>query len=235
MSSPRFTLKGRLTRHSLPFLSLGLLICCSLAYGASGISSLQRRHEPAGEVILQKGVFLVAHPNMPDPRFQRTVILLLRHGENGTLGLIINRPTKIQLSRALPDLKVPNKEQHLLFFGGPVGINILLFLVRSGTPPEQAVHVMADVYYSGDKNTLERLLKRRKETKELRVYAGHSGWAPGQLAAEIAHGDWLVLQGDAKIVFGREPERIWPDLIETHPPPGLFIERDGAAPAVAAR
>ncbi len=219
-------------QHSLRFLLLGLLICWLLAEGASGISSMPSQREPSGEVVPEKGVFLVANHDMPDPRFQRTVILLLAHGENGTLGLIINRPTKIQLPQALPDLKAPNKEQHVLFFGGPVALNTLIFLVRSGAPPEQAAHVMADIYYSGDKNTLERLLKQHKGADELRMYAGHSGWAPGQLAAEIAHGDWLVLRGDAKLVFGKEPERIWPDLIKSQPPPGVLVERTSAGPAV---
>jgi putative transcriptional regulator len=107
--------------------------------------------------------------------------------------------------------------------------------VRSGAPPKQAAHVIADVYYSGDRNTLERLLNQQKGTNELRMYAGHSGWAPGQLAAEIAHGDWLVLQGDSKTVFGKEPERIWPDLIKDQPPPGVLVESNQASLTVAVR
>jgi putative AlgH/UPF0301 family transcriptional regulator len=118
-------------QHSLRSLVLGLLMGWSLVYAASGVSPMLSQHALSGEVILQKGMFLVAHPDMLDPRFQQTVILLLSHGKRGTLGLIINRPTRTQLSQALPDLEIPNKARHLLFFGGPVGINSLLFLVRS--------------------------------------------------------------------------------------------------------
>ena len=220
-----------MVQHSVRSLVLGLLMGWSLVYAASGVSPMLSQHALSGEVILQKGVFLVAHPDMLDPRFQQTVILLLSHGKRGTLGLIINRPTRIQLSQALPNLEIPNKARHLLFFGGPVGINSLLFLVRSIAPPEQAAQVMADVYYSGDRNTLERLLTHQKDPDALRLYAGHAGWGPGQLAAEIAQGDWLVAQGDAKTVFGKQPERLWPDLIKHHPPPGLLVERDNAGAA----
>jgi putative transcriptional regulator len=221
--------------HSLRFLLLGLLMCWPLAYGTSEVPSLPSQRDRSGDAVPGKGVLLIAKPDMPDPRFQRAVILLLVHGENGTLGLIINRPTKIQLSQALPDLKAPHRERHTLFFGGPVEISTLIFLVRSGAPPEQAAHVMADIYYSGDRNTLARLLNQHKGTDKLRMYAGHAGWAPGQLAAEIAHGDWLILQGNASTVFGKEPERIWPDLIKDQPPPGVFVERDRTGSAVAAR
>jgi putative transcriptional regulator len=218
-------------RHRLRVWVLGLLMAWSLGDGAYSGSPILSQGEPWGEVTLQQGVLLVAHPNMPDPRFQHTAILVLAHGKQGTLGLIINRPTTVQLSQVLPDLKAPNTAQHRVFFGGPVGLNELLFLVRSSAPPEQAAQVMVEVYYSGDRNTLERLLTQQKDPDALRLYAGHAGWGPGQLAAEIGQGAWWVVQGDAETVFGKHPERLWPDLIKQQPPPGLLVERDQAGAA----
>jgi putative transcriptional regulator len=172
----------------------------------------------------EKGIFLVAKPDMQDPRFQRTVVLLLAHSDKGTLGVIINRPTEILLSRVLPDLQVPAADEHALFFGGPVGMDMLIFLMRSNAPPKHGSHVMTDVYYSADRETLEELLKKQKDKHELRMYLGHSGWAPGQLAAEIARGDWLLARASSVTVFQKDLHTIWPELIEQRPGPGMFID-----------
>ncbi|MFQ5738337.1 MAG: YqgE/AlgH family protein [Acidobacteriota bacterium] len=159
-----------------------------------------------------KGIFLVANPGLPDPRFRRTVVLLLVHDENGAAGLIINRATEIPLSEAVPDLKAPGKESQLLFFGGPVALNQLTFLTRTAQPPEGVTHVMADVYFSGDREWLQKLLEQKKNRKELRLYIGLSGWTKGQLHSEIDHGVWRLVQADPKVVFEKKSEDIWPDL-----------------------
>lgn len=171
-----------------------------------------------------KGVLLVAKPGMADPRFQETVVLLLNHDDRGTLGLIINRPTELHLSRLMPDLEAPDKDRHALYFGGPVGLNLLVYLVRSKPAPQQAQQVMEDVYYGADRDVLRQLLTQRKDGSELRLYIGHSGWAPGQLAGEIARGDWLLVEGDPRTVFERDLETIWRELGRRQPPPGLRIE-----------
>ncbi len=87
---------------------------------------------------------------------------------------------------------------------------------------------MTDVYYSADRETLEALLKEQKDKRELRLYLGHSGWAPGQLAAEIARGDWLLTRASTVTVFQKDLHTIWPELIEQRPGPGMLI--DNSAP-----
>lgn len=196
------------------------------------VSAIPRdQRAPTRTIVPGKGIFLVAKRDMSDPRFRRTVVLLLAHGDGGTLGLIINRRTELPLSRALPDLNAAGNEQHALFFGGPVGLNTLIFLVRSGTPPQQSSHVMADVYYSADRDTLEAALNQHKQANELRMYLGHSGWAPGQLAAEIARGDWLLVGGDSETVFEENLDAIWWELIERGPPPGIIVDNGDHGPA----
>jgi putative transcriptional regulator len=171
-----------------------------------GLNSFQEWVKP------EKGVFLVAGSDMTDPRFHHSVVLLLAHGEDGTLGLIINRATEIPLSEVLPDLESPGLSSHLLFFGGPVGLNGLLFLIRSDTPPERANQVMEDVYFSGDPALLEKLLDRNEDSHDLRVYAGRAGWAPGQLEGEIARGSWGLVRGNPHTVFEDDGDDIWRDL-----------------------
>ena len=83
---------------------------------------------------------------------------------------------------------------------------------------------MGDVYYSADKDALERLLGGPTEKGRLRMYVCHSGWGAGQLNAEIARGDWLLVRADATTVFEKDWDSIWPELIEQRPPPGLIVD-----------
>ncbi len=172
----------------------------------------------------KKGIFLVATAGMQDPRFRRSVVLLLEHGENGTLGLIINKVTEISLAKVLPDQEDSGREPNLLFFGGPVGLDGILFLTRNPEPPERAEHVMEDVYYSGDRNLLEEFLGQNKDAGELRVFLGNSGWSPGQLAAEIAEGAWRLVQGDSDTLFEKGLNDIWPDLIGPPAPSPFMVQ-----------
>lgn len=162
----------------------------------------------------ETGVFLVASRQMPDPRFQHSVILLLNHGKDGTLGLIINRPTGISLSEAVPELKHFDRKRHFLFFGGPVAINTLLFLIRSEKPPAHAISVLDNIYASGDSKTLEQVLRKAKSTNQLRLYFGHAGWAPGQLNAELARGSWHLFQAKPATIFHDQPDILWEKFIE---------------------
>jgi putative transcriptional regulator len=162
---------------------------------------------------------------MQDPRFRRSVVLLLEHGENGSLGLIVNKVTEISLPQVLPDLKDSGRESNWLFFGGPVGLDGILFLTRNVEPPERAEHVMEDVYYSGDRNLLEEFLGQNKGAGELRVFLGNSGWSPGQLAAEIAEGAWRLVLGDSDTLFEKDLDDLWPDLIGPPTPSPFMVQR----------
>jgi putative transcriptional regulator len=173
----------------------------------------------------EKGIFLVATPGMQDPRFRRSVVLLLEHGEEGTLGLIVNKVTEISVAQALPDFEDSGKESSLLFFGGPVGLDGVLFLTRNPEPPERAEPVMEDVYYSGDKRLLEELLEQNKGSAELRVFLGNSGWSPGQLAAEIREGAWKLVPGDSHKLFEEDLDDLWPDLIGPPTPSPFMVQR----------
>ena len=206
----------------------------SMLAASRGVGSFsvrkERQHPPKETVVPERGVFLVASPNIRDPRFHHSVILLLAHGQEGTLGLIINRPTEILLARVLPELKIPDQDSRAFFFGGPVGLDGLIFLMRSANPPQKATHVLADVYFSGDRKLLEKLLQQNKRSNELRVYLGHSGWLPGQLASEIGRGGWQLVRADANTVFEKDPDTIWRDLIKR--PPAQMLA-GGSSPEIS--
>jgi len=152
--------------------------------------------------MLSKGAFLVADEHMRDPRFFKTVIVLLDYGPDGAVGLIVNRPTKFRLSATLPGIKGLKERNDPLYYGGPVGTRQLSILVRSSDPPEEAAHVFGDLYVSSSTDLLERLLEEKATGEVFRVYAGYAGWAPAQLDREVAQGGWHVLRAGEDSVFG---------------------------------
>ena len=214
----------------VPLLFLVLLSPAALVIG--GRTPVFRENPSQQALVPEKGIFLVATAGMQDPRFRRSVVLLLEHGENGTLGLIVNKVTEISLPQVLPDLKESGQESNLLFFGGPVGLDGILFLTRNAEPPERAEHVMEDVYYSGDRNLLKEFLEQNKGAGELRVFLGNSGWSPGQLAAEIAEGAWRLVRGDSDTLFEKDLDDLWPDLIGPPAPSPFMVLRTHSTTAL---
>ena len=194
--------------------ALGALFqfCFSVGTHAASIPK-PRPRIPLQSIQPGKGVFLVARKGMPDPRFRRSVILLVAHGPAGTLGVIVNRATDISLQDVLPQLEKPGRKARL-HYGGPVSLDTLMFLIRSEEPPEQTTHVMGDVYFGGDKSTLEGLLEEERDSHELRLFVGHSGWAPGQLDSELGRGDWRLFRANAFTVFEKRLDSIWSDFME---------------------
>jgi putative transcriptional regulator len=168
--------------------------------------------QPPRAVAPAPGVFLVAKPNIDGGPFRQSVVLLLDHGSQGTLGVIVNRATEIPLSTVLDDLDADETGDPALNFGGPVALDGLLFLFQSEAPPDDGTSVMGDVYFSGERKVLEKLLKRKEDRDRLKLYLGHAGWAPGQLQGEIARGSWTLVPADAFTVFQKSPEAIWPEL-----------------------
>jgi putative transcriptional regulator len=159
-------------------------------------------------------IFLVAGTELRDPNFHETVVLVTHPREGAPWGVIINRPLEQKLSEIFTEFETLKGRKDTLFFGGPVVRDGLVFLVRSAQPPPRAVAVLRDVYFVGDVEWIEGLLRRPEPTQGVRVYAGYAGWAPGQLQAEISRGGWHVLPADATTIFETDPLRIWPELIK---------------------
>ena len=167
--------------------------------------------DPANE--LARGVFLTASRNLLDPNFSQTVVLLLDYGAEGALGLIINRPTDIELAAVLPDLVSLEGRGDLVFVGGPVGRDHLVVLIRSAVAPAQSGLVVGDVYVTGSVDVLREFLDPAVVDAEFHAYAGYAGWGPGQLDGEVSRGDWHVSPADSETVFELPASQMWPALI----------------------
>ena len=108
------------------------------------------------------GLFLVARRELDDPHFAQSVIYLLRHGPQGTAGLIINRPSGLNLSDTVSDIEATDFESRPVFFGGPVEFNTVSMLIRNAQESRLVEHIADDVYLSGDRGVLDRLLTEKK-------------------------------------------------------------------------
>jgi putative transcriptional regulator len=172
----------------------------------------------------EKGMLLVARREMPDPRFRQSVILLAAYDEAGALGLIINRKSTAKLENLVPDVRALDKQGHHVFFGGPVGLEQLKLLVRSEFEPQDAIHIVDDLFISGSHETLEQMLKLDKTPKEFRIYLGYAGWGPEQLGSEIERHDWYLHKASIEDIFSNHLDSMWRELIDLYDPQGEFVE-----------
>lgn len=164
---------------------------------------------------LSRGVFLIASPLLFDPNFRETVVFLCDYGVEGAMGVIVNRPTTVLLSEALPDLAVLRGTSYLLFAGGPVQPTGVIMLFRVGQEPPGTRQVMKGVYLGGNLETLERLVTKPEPTETFRAYAGYAGWGPGQLEFEMAQGSWATVRADPTKIFAKDPSELWSELIQS--------------------
>ncbi len=157
-----------------------------------------------------RGAILVANPSMEDPNFEHTVLLILEHGRNGTIGVILNRTTEVLLSEVLPDLVALKGTTYRLFTGGPVERTqlVLLFRLKNPRPDTRSI---VDGIYMGTPTVLERLLSQPRPAETFRAFSGFAGWAPGQLEHELLEEAWGVLPADALNIFDKDPATLWKD------------------------
>jgi putative transcriptional regulator len=163
----------------------------------------------ADEAKPMRAIFLVARPDMPDPNFGDSVVLVTQRAGSMPLGVILNKPTPVTLASLFADIEQLKGSEERVFNGGPVRPGSLSVIFRAATAPKDAVEILDGVYLSSDVEQLRELLTAGK-ARSIRVYAGYSGWGPGQLENEIARGDWRLTPADAKSIFETRPQELWP-------------------------
>jgi len=169
---------------------------------------------PSPAAGVADGTLLVASPELEDPNFAHAVVLVLRNDTNGTIGVILNRPTTLVPAKIFPELAASiGSYTGKLFRGGPVAASRLLFLVRGlAAATVQGPEIVEKVFLAGDPEALPDIVRLADGTKDLRMYAGHAEWMPGQLDREIAAGGWQTQPATAEIVFHATPTALWDDL-----------------------
>lgn len=158
------------------------------------------------------GRLLVASPDLLDPHFHRTVVFVLAHGDDGTLGLILNRPLPDTVEEHLPGWGAHVSEPRRLFEGGPVEQSAVLTLGRAlpnGRPAWvlTATERIGLIDQAGAPDNLATGLEA------VRVFGGHAGWGGGQLEAEIEERAWFVVDAEPGDPFAEQPEQLWQTVL----------------------
>jgi putative transcriptional regulator len=154
-----------------------------------------------------RGKLLLAAPALKDPNFDRTVVFIAEHSEDGAMGLVLNRPSEAPVVDAIPDLTWVADGDELVYVGGPVAPNGVIVLAE-WTDPSQAVVLVDDDlgFVPGDVEDTDLLADA---VRRARVYAGHAGWGPGQLEDELAEEAWIVEAPLREELFSEDPEGLW--------------------------
>lgn len=155
-------------------------------------------------------ILLVGKPDLPDDDFANSVVLVMNNLGPAPVGIVVNRPTRITVPQLFPDDTRLARLSDKVYFGGPVELGAVWFLMRAATPPEHAMQAFDGVYLSADRELLQKLLARPKPMDGLRIFVGHAGWAPGQLESEIDRGAWTLKRADPDTIFNGKSEHLWP-------------------------
>lgn len=154
------------------------------------------------------GHLLVAAPELIDPNFDRTVVLIVRHDENGALGLVLNRPTRTRITEVWRQISTTDcARDGLLYHGGPCESDLMFLHDRRDL--DQFDVLPGTLFFSCAHDHAERLVT--EADGRVRAFVGHSGWAPGQLESELRSGSWLTIEATAADAF-RAEEQLWDDV-----------------------
>jgi putative transcriptional regulator len=161
----------------------------------------------AQQDLAANGVLLIAKPELDDPNFSRSVVLVTQAPDYSTVGVILNRPTTVRF------------EGKPVWMGGPVMRQVVVALFRSeAAPPAAAFHVLKHVYLSMHPQIVDALIADDKA--RYRLYGGFAGWAPRQLESEFEREGWYVLPADEATIFREDTRGLWEELVARATGPG---------------
>src|SRR3954454_6409190 len=202
-------------RHCADILAGGRRVASGLRPGPRGVGVLAvgdlgpgTMKDPLGS---RHGQLLGASPAMTDPNFLRPVVAIANHDEDGALGIVLNRPSDTEVVEAVPELEDVFDSDEVVFVGGPVQPASIVVLAEFDDPAEAAYLVVDAIGLVSDRTGLDRL---EIATARRRVYAGYTGWGPGQLEAELEREDWIVEPAQPQDVFDDDPLDLWTRVLE---------------------
>lgn len=158
-----------------------------------------------------KGSLLIASPNLADPNFARTVVLVTEHSEEGAVGVVLNRPSEAVVEEAAPALEPVVDYGEVVHVGGPVQPTAITVLAEFNIPDRAAAMVLDDIGFMAAGSDLEEVAE---VTRRARVFAGYAGWGPGQLDAELDREDWIVHRPTHDEIFTGDPEGLWSTVLD---------------------
>ncbi len=162
---------------------------------------------------LSRAVVLVAKPELSDPIYGQTVLVVTPLNGNRHVGFIVNRPTEATLGNLFPTTDAAQKVVDPVYLGGPMGTQVLFALVqRSDGPSKTSVELMPGLHAAVDVTTVDSII--RFESDHARFVTGFVAWRPGELRDEIALGAWYVLEANSALAL-RKPDGLWEELVQS--------------------
>ena len=161
-----------------------------------------------------EAMVLVAHPAFRDLEYRQTVLIAAPAPNGGHIGVILNRPTRRSLGSLFPEHEPSKKVVDPVYYGGPFSRGALVALVRADSSPGSgSVLLMKSLYLAFRANTIDHVIETTPN--EARYFVGYVGWRPGELKSELDRGLWTVLNADVDMVFRKDPENRWEELLQS--------------------
>lgn len=160
----------------------------------------------------EKGRLLISEPFLPDPNFERTVVLLCEHNEEGSFGFVLNKPSILKVSEVMEDVSVL---ENVVYVGGPVQQDTLHFIHRNANI-SNAVEIVPNIYWGGAYENLILMCDTHQlSATDIRFFLGYSGWSPGQLETELEQDSWIVCDYITdQLLFDTDPHLMWRKALE---------------------
>lgn len=158
-----------------------------------------------------KGRLLIAEPSiLSDSSFNRSVILLSEHNEEGAIGFIINKPSKYVLKDLIPEIE----SDLIIYTGGPVSNENLYFVHRVPDLIPESIEITNGIFWGGDFEKVQELLQNNVlEKNDIRFFLGYSGWSKDQLQDELDTTSWIVIENKFQNIFNLEHQSLWKDQL----------------------
>jgi putative transcriptional regulator len=165
------------------------------------------------KITPEKGRLLISEPFLPDPNFERTVVLLCEHNDEGSFGFVLNKPSILKITEVLEDVLSLDS---IVYVGGPVQQDTLHFIHRNASVAN-AIEIGPNVHWGGDFETLVTMVDTAQiPANDIRFFLGYSGWGPGQLDAELEQDSWIVCDFiSEQLLFDTEPAVMWRKALES--------------------
>ena len=165
-------------------------------------------------IIPKKGDLLISEPFLPDPNFERTVILLCEHNDEGSFGFVLNKLSMLKFSDVIQEV---GEFQKPLYVGGPVQQDTLHFVHRVGNTLEGSVPVNDELYWGGNFEQVKVMINSDSiKEYDYKFFIGYSGWGEGQLMDEINAKSWIVCpSANANQVFDTDPSNLWREILKS--------------------
>jgi putative transcriptional regulator len=161
-------------------------------------------------VVPQKGRVLIAEPFLPGSYFNRAIIFIVEHNDEGTVGLILNKRVDFLIAdfyKTFPNYEKP------LFVGGPVNIESVYYIHNYGDLIPDSIHIIDDLYWGGNFDRLKELVNSGiAEQNKVRFFLGYSGWSDGQLKEELEDDSWIVADIPSSFVLS-DSEDLWKEMV----------------------